>query len=140
MKTSELKRILSEDLVENFDENNDVIYGMYWTVTKREERLIVFGVVPMNVLNALGEYVNTPINDREEEKKYCFKFYDGIDNTISDRFLKLDESDKVFYFSDSYRNVGYIKGLFTEKEIENFPSEIKGAIECGFLLKEKVDE
>ena len=139
MKTSELKRILSEDLVENFAENNDVIYGMYWTVNKREQRLIVFGGVPLNVLNALGEYVDTPINEREEEKKYCFKLYGGIDNTVSDRFLKLDESDKVFYFSDSYRNVGYIKGLFTEKEIEKFPSEIKGAIECGFLVKVEVN-
>lgn len=143
MKTSELKRILSEDLVETFSENEDVIFGVYWTVKKREQRLRVFGVIPLNVLKALGEYVNTPIEEREEreeEKKYYFKFYDGIDNTISDRFLKLDESDKVFYFSDSYRNKFYIKGLFTEKEIENFPPEIKGAIECGFLKKVEVSE
>ena len=140
MKTSELKRVLSEDLVENFSENEDVIFGVYWAVKKREQRLLVFGVIPLNVLKSLGDYVNTPIEEREEEKKYYFEVYDGIDNKILNKFLKLDESDGLFYFHAEHEHIGSLKGEFTQKEIDNFPPEIKGAIECGFFKKVDVED
>ena len=66
MKTSELKRILREDCVEVFNETENGIYGVYWTSWKKDQRLFVRGIIPLGVLKVLGEYHNTPPNERED--------------------------------------------------------------------------
>ena len=53
MKTSELKRVLWEDCVESWSETDDVIYGVFWTVWKKEQRLVVHGIVPLGVLKVV---------------------------------------------------------------------------------------
>ena len=45
MKTSELKRILSE-YCENFNETENVIYDVDWRLWKKDQRLLVRGIIP----------------------------------------------------------------------------------------------
>lgn len=150
MKTSEIKNIIKDNGytfiknefgIEVRNVHKELVLSMHTNDTIYVGEGFCFQSKNIkDVMKALIAYSERPLEEREEEKKYYFKFYDGIDNTISDRFLKLDEYDKVFYFSNSYRSKSYMKGMFTENEIENFPSEIKGAIECGFLKKVEVEE
>ena len=84
-------------------------------------------------MKAIIEYVETPIEKREEVKKYYFELCDGIDKNEDDRYLTVDVHDGVFFL---YK----YKRIFTENEINSFPKEIKGAIECGFLKKVEVDQ
>ena len=135
MKTSELKRILREDCVEVFTESENFIYGVDWTAWKKEQRLGVRGVIPLDVLTVLGKYQNTPISEREDEKMY------EIQNTCSYRYDWGEERLSLYLVKESelyvYRNGK--RQYFTQSEIDNFPKEIKGAIECGFLRKVEVE-
>lgn len=72
MKTKELIENL-RDYAEVFDQNEGVIMGMHWTVDKKIQRLRIFGLTPRVVANWLGEYTATPIEEREEPKKYYLK-------------------------------------------------------------------
>ena len=132
MKTSELKRVLWEDYVETWGENDEVLHGTFWTVWKKEQRLIVNGVVPLGVLKVLVEYQHTPPSEREDEKKYY------IHQPVSNKFLNFVTLNKMYIISDS-KNVEGFQIQFTQSEIDNFPAEIKGAIECGFLRKVEVE-
>lgn len=48
--------------------------------------------------------------------------------------------DHLLYFFDSATETPSIQTKFTEEEISEMPDEIQKAIECGFLVKEEVDE
>ena len=133
MKTSELKRILREDCAEVFSESEHSIYGVFWTVWKKEQRLVVRGFVPLGIITTLGKYHNTPISEREDEKKYY------IHQPINNQYLNYDIKNK-FYFMFEPTNTHDFKTIFTQQEIDNFPAEIKGAIECGFLRKAEVND
>lgn len=137
MKTSELKRILKEDCVEAFDEIEVTIWGEHWAVCKTEHTLVVHGVVPLGVLKVLVEYTNTPLNEREDEKKYRII----NDNTLfkDGEYLTLILNENTYYFSIFNANSEEYQRIFTQSEIDNFPAEIKGAIECGFLRKVEVE-
>ena len=137
MKTSELKRILWEDCVESWSETGDVIYGVFWTVWKKERKLSVDGVIPLGVLKVLGGYNNTPLNEREDEKKYRIVF-DKTISTMND-CLTLRVTKNTYYFSIFDNNDELFQRIFTQSEIDNLPAEIKGAIECGFLRKVEVE-
>jgi len=139
MKTIELKRILREDCLEVFTESENAIYSVCWTVWKKERQLVVRRVIPLGVLTVLGKYHNTPINEREDEKKYQLKVNEfnkriiGVDyiEQIKTTLKKTPEGNQKFIFDN--------KDIFTQSEIDNFPKEIKGAIECGFLRKVEVE-
>lgn len=60
--------------------------------------------------------------EREEEKQYRIKFFEN------EHFVDVRTEDEI----------NMIK--YTETEIENFPPEIKGAIKCGFLIKDEVSK
>jgi len=64
MSTEELKRLLSEDLAEIYSENDEIIYGFFWTVWKDRQKLVVNGYVSLPILNVLGKYTNTNVEDR----------------------------------------------------------------------------
>lgn len=122
MKTKELIRLLS-DYAEIFDQNSGVIMGMHWTVYKKIQKLCIFGPTPRIVSQWLAEYTATPISEREEEKKYYIHLSDSVLNY-----------DGYIGFNPICRAVQ----KYTQSEIDNFPPEIKGAIECGFLKKVEV--
>ena len=140
MKTSELRRILSEDCVEGFSESEHSFYSVYWTVWKKKQRLVVRGFVPLGIITTLGKYHNTPISEREDEKRYQLKVNEfnkkiiGVDyiEQIKTTLKHTPEGNQKFIFDN--------KDTFTQQEIDNFPTEIKGAIECGFLKKIEVEE
>ena len=138
MKTSELKRILREDCVEVFSEHERTIYGVGFTVWKTEQKLVVRGIIPLGVIKVLGEYTNTPLNEREDEKKYLIELFEKANTGLETKYLKYDTSKMKFYFSDNVNENNQFKTTFTQAEIDNFPAEIKGAIECGFLRKVEV--
>ena len=137
MKTSELKRVLWEDYVETWGENDEVLHGTFWTVWKKEQRLIVNGVVPLGVLKVLGEYQNTPPLKREDEKRYRIIVHSAIFKHTD--YLALIVDEKTYYFSMFETDSEEHQKTFTQWEIDNFPAEIKGAIASGFLKKEEVE-
>ena len=64
-----------------------------------------------------------------------------IDNAISaiDECLTLRVTKNTYYFSIFDNNDELFQRIFTQSEVDNFPAEIKGAIECGFLRKVEVE-
>lgn len=71
-----------------------------------------------------------------EEKKYRLKVNPEL---FDDILVSYDPNNHDFYFNDGTDYYEY-KTKFTYEDIEDMPDEIKKAIGCGFLIKEKVDE
>ena len=134
MKTKELIEKLS-DYAEIFDQNEGVIMGMHWTVDKNIQRLRIFGPTPRVVANWLAEYTATPIEEREIEKRYFI--YTTLMNYRNDIHMYLH---KIVGYDGNLWLIDGPDNRFTQSEIDNFPPEIKGAIECGFLKKVEVEE
>ena len=145
MKTSELRQAI-RNLGFDFKETDEyILIGGIFRVFKKIKRINfledgVYGYQRMQLLKLAIEYTETPIEEREEEKKYYFQLYEGFERPICKRFLKLDVSSGLFYFCDGHENRGRFKGELTQKEIDDFPPEIKGAIECGFFKKVEIGE
>ena len=134
MKTSELKKWLEDnkwkydetahyievlDLIKVFTESQVVKFNEYFYSNEKSLELI----------KVVIEYTNTPISEREDEKKYIIKTSIG---TISHFNVYLNTEQNKFILLP-------IEEKFTQQEIDNLPAEIKGAIECGFLRKVEVD-
>ena len=147
MKTSELKRIVEENGYV-FKKAEKFIYISY---LKRERMIldlqdqsitlsdnVKIGTPSIKkIMVALIEYSLTPLNEREDEKKYRIMMGNTI-STMNDS-LTLRVTKNTYYFSMFDYNDEFFQKIFTESEIDNFPAEIKGAIECGFLRKVEVD-
>lgn len=149
MKTSELKKIVEENRYE-FQKKENRIHISYFGIERmildlRDESITVDNDVKLGtprikkIMVALIEYSLTPISEREDEKKYLLKV-----NEFNKRIIGLDyigqikttikstlEGNQKFIFDN--------KDIFTQQEIDNFPQEIRGAIECGFLRKVEVE-
>ena len=63
MKTSELRDWLY-DYAEAFCENDEVMYGMYWTVHKKRKLLRINNWVDKTVANKLIAYTETESEER----------------------------------------------------------------------------
>ena len=142
MKTSELKRIVVENGYD-FEKTNKFIYisGILLEVVKldlQDQSITLRSGFKLDtqstkkIMVALIEYSLTLLNEREDEKKYY------IHQPVSNKFLNFVTLNKMYIISDS-KNVEGFQIQFTQHEIDNFPAEIKGAIECGFLRKVEVD-
>ena len=147
MKTSELRKIVGENLYK-FEKIGDFIYIHYlglkaMILDLRNNSITVDNGVRLTtpcikkIMVALIEYSLTPLNEREDEKKYRIM----IDNAISamNECLTLRVTKNTYYFSIFDNNDELFQRIFTQQEIDNFPAEIKGAIECGFLRKVEVE-
>ena len=144
MKTSELKKWLEDnkwkydetahyievlDLIKVFTESQVVKFNEYFYSNEKSLELI----------KVVIEYTNTPISEREDEKKYRVELAE-----ICEGVLTKDEMRSTIYtMSSMVKSSNETKiifnKIFTQKEIDNFPAEIKGAIECGFLRKVEVE-
>ena len=142
MKTSELKKIVEENLYK-FQKTEDFIYISYFgrermTLDLRDQSITLDMFFRLGtpktkkIMVALIEYSLTPLNEREDEKKYY------IHQPINNQYLNYDIKNK-FYFMFEPTNTHDFKTIFTQSEIDDFPKEIKGAIECGFLRKVEVE-
>ena len=145
MKTSELKRIVEENgyvfkKAEKFIYIRETWLGLEAMKLDLQDQSITLGEgvklvtdTIKNCMVALIEYSLTPPSEREDEKKYY------LHQPINNQYLNYDIKNK-FYFMFEPTNTHDFKTIFTQSEIDNFPAEIKGAIECGFLKKVEVKE
>lgn len=143
MKTKELKKIVKENgyefeegLISVFIKNDgELVMKMSSDGTvSLGQNYFLFSNRIKTVMKALIEYSETPIEEREEEKKYYLKTH--LRNYRDDEFLYLHKhtfSDNLWLIESSYTS-------FTQSEIDNFSPEIKGTIECGFLKKVEVEK
>ena len=147
MKTSVLRKIVEENGYD-FEKTKDFIYISYiglktMTLDFQDQSISLDIFVKLGsprikrIMVALIEYSLTPLNEREDEKKYRImidnNFFTGIE------FLTLRLNNNTYYFSAFDNNGEKYQKIFTQSEIDNFPAEIKGAIECGFLRKVEVE-
>lgn len=137
MKTSELRKWLDENCIKYNEDENYFKSANYWSVQKDEKWLVFLNEINNKLVEKIVEYFNTPLNEREDEKKYRIR----INNTLSkeDDYLTLILNQNKYYFSIFNANSEVYQRIFTQSEIDNFPKEIKGAIECGFLRKVEVE-
>ena len=150
MKTSELKKIVEENGYEfkmnanGIDVFIDTTLGRYFYTQDGDSigldgRYRIKHHKAITITKALLDYIQTPLNEREDEKKYQLKVNEfnkriiGVDyiEQIKTTLKKTPEGNQKFIFDN--------KDIFTQSEIDNFPKEIKGAIECGFLRKVEVE-
>ena len=143
MKTSELKEWLDthgyEDLYvegNGYIEYFSNLYNNFRVYTTNGE-LRFSSNLDERTKAVLCEYALTPLNEREDEKKYRII----VDNTFFQEieYLTLISNRKKYYFSAFKNNEELYQRIFTQQEIDNLPSELKGAIECGFLRKVEVE-
>ncbi len=149
MKTSELKRIVEENGYEfqktnqfifirfndfkimglDLHDHSVVLYPGTYLVTNQIKRIMV----------ALIEYSLTPLNEREDERKYAFELWHKANLSMETKYLKFDKKLELYYLNKNQVENSQFQRIFTQSEIDNFPKEIKGAIECGFLRKVEVE-
>ena len=147
MKTSELKQIVEEHGY-TFQKTDQFIFISFYGLGKMQldlqnhsitvdKNTILVTPCIKKIMVALIEYSLTPRSEREDEKKYRII----MDSTISKDTdcLTLIVNKNTYYFSAFKNNAEGFQRIFTQQEIDNFPEEIKGAIECGFLRKVEVE-
>ena len=141
MKTSELRKIAGENVYE-FQKTEDFIYIHYlghkiMTLDLQNQAITLGNNVLLGtprikkVMVALIEYSLTPLNEREDEKKYRVLMDTNFTQSFS--YLTLILKNNTYYFSVFKNNEEEYQRIFTQSEVDNFPQKIKGAIECGFL-------
>ena len=119
MKTSEFIEKLDKHkgkfLIENISSDDE----LYLTSIKTNQFNIIFyhDEEPDGIIGIIAEYLNTPVNEREEEKKYYLKQI-GIENNHS--FLNYDSSICEYSTYDK-REFGTYQTQFTQSEIDNLP-------------------
>ena len=119
MKTSEFIEKLDKHkgkfLIENIFSDDE----LYLTSIKTNQFNITFyhDAEPDGIIDIIAEYLNTPVEEREEEKKYYLKQI-GIENNHS--FLNYDSSICEYSTYDK-REFGVYKTQFTQSEIDNLP-------------------
>ena len=139
MKTNELRKWLDEENWSYQEDLNCIKIGTLKNISVMKNSYGI-EIKSTNIMTEMSlglfkkfiEYYETPLNEREEEKKYY------IHQPINNQYLNYDIKNK-FYFMFEPTNTHDFKTIFTQQEIDNFPAEIKGAIECGFLRKVEVE-
>lgn len=120
MKTSEF--------IERLDEHRDEILNvenifsddeLYLTSIKTNQFNITFyhDKEPSGIIDIVAEYLNTPVKEREEEKRYYLKQI-GIENNHS--FLNYDSSICEYLTYDK-KEFGTYQTQFTQSEIDEMP-------------------
>src|SRR5699024_4298061 len=107
----------------------DTLHGNFYELDEYKQEALY---------NILDEYIRTPVEDREEEKKYYYRFpykITGIDYKKDahvfkrDGYLILDKSGKHHILNDSDFH-------FTDKEVETLTEKDKALI--ALCVKERV--
>ena len=141
MKTSEFKKHI-QDLKLEFKETDDfILIEPIIKIFKKFDGFItlhdVYNLPTLYKLIKLAtEYSETPISEREEEKKYYIVLSEHFE--LGWQTLNY-EVEKNCYIFHSKPDLKLHKTEFTDKEILEMPFNIKRAIECGFLKKVEVE-
>jgi hypothetical protein len=139
MKTSELNKWLIKSGFAFEEYEKSIVINGLLEIYKEKQALEIFDMswkegIGLELLNKAIEYTNTPISEREDEKKYCVEII--LKGRV--KFVNKDKQTGEFFISTIEQDSQF-QTIFTQQEIENFPKEIKGAIECGFLRKVEVE-
>ena len=119
MKTSEFIEKLDKHkgkfLIENIFSDDE----LYLTSIKTNQFNITFyyDEEPNGIIDIIAEYLNTPVSEREEEKKYYLRQI-GINEY--DNFLNLEYETQSYYVSSNEEFFDY-KTKFTQSEIDELP-------------------
>ena len=129
MKTSELKKSVEGNAFKlafigdwvDFLDKDDVKRG-YVSVTY-PNMLCIFDSCPKNIAQLILDYAYTPLEEREEEKKYCLRvpFHD---------YAYLNFYKGSYVFAGKIQEAGY-QTKFTQKEIDAMP------FDTNFFIKEE---
>ena len=120
MKTSEF--------IEKLDEHRDEILNvenifsddeLYLTSIKTNQFNITFyyDEEPNGILDIIAEYLNTPVEEREEEKRYYLKLK-GFKEPYNT--LNFGERTQSYFISED-DNISGFKNQFTQSEIDEMP-------------------
>ena len=127
MKTSELKKIAEENGCNfmNSDNYYKIDGGAYIfaKVNKGNSEFLILHKLPKVIALAILDYAYTPLEEREEEKKYYLKFpkgYAGIPMYVRLNFGGYDRT----YSSNDYHCTSS-QTQFTQKEIDEMPFDTK---------------
>lgn len=134
MKTSEFRQYLTSKWAFTEEEKHFAISGVA-IVYKNNSKLHL--LMPLNLggggrelFDKIVEYVETPLEEREEETKYYrLMLPDGFSRQF--RFLNYDINREHYVFSSSLE-LGNNRIKFTQKEIDGMP------FDTSFLIKEEV--
>ena len=121
MKTSELKKIV-EDNGYRFESKEDYLFilekfgGAFVCISKTDYELHIKKECPKEFVKSIIEYAYTPLEEREEEKKYYLKSK-LKDRDLNELFVVNGGTlhDNERYLSPTVRN------QFTQKEIDEMP-------------------
>jgi len=131
MKTSELMKIVEENGC-NFMNSGDYykIDGgayIFAKVNKGNSEFLILHKLPKDIAQAVLEYAYTPLEEREEEKKYLLMFPKGY-TKYGKSALTLNIHDN-FYFNGGFdaekTELSNYKKKFTQKEIDEMPFDTK---------------
>lgn len=89
---------------------------------------------PKSIALLLVEYVKTPLEEREEEKKYRLRLPNGFESMLGEDYVCLT-SDKVRerYVITAKETYHGFRNIFTQKEIDKMPQTWQ-----EFFIKEEV--
>ena len=146
MKTSELKKWLdANDWIYQEEINCIIICAFTHVLVMKNSHGIEIKSVNimresgLDLLNKLIEYHQTPLNEREDEKKYKIELNEICEGVLSKEEMRTMVYSMSSRIQSTLHQKLIFKEVFTQSEVDNFPAEIKGAIECGFLRKVEVE-
>lgn len=143
MKTSELKKIVEDNGFLFRKTNNLNVYiddkgGNLFSLQNLETiyvdiQRVVRTKSAKNVLRALLDYSETPLEEREEEKKYRLVFPKGYrkEKVYLGKVEDISSHNHGDYLNTTILD-GFYKVIFTQKEIDEMP------FDTNFFIKEEV--
>ena len=139
MKTSELRKWLDENCIKYHEDEKYFESINFWSVQKDKKWLVFSNEISNELAEKIVEYYNTPLSEREDEKKYRIELAEICENVWTKDEMRATIYTLSSMVTSSSETKVILNNIFTQQEIDNFPKEIKGAIECGFLRKVEVE-
>ena len=138
MKTSEFRKYLEENW--KFEETEDYFKVRNLVIINKKNNRVEFLTCvyldvtdTINFVNKIIEYASTPLEEREEEKKYRLSLSDYFHSSdFMGMYLNLNTETSEYTFNDSSDGVNGYKTHFTQKEIDDMP------FDTNFFIKEEV--
>ena len=141
MKTSELIKkveefgnglsvvLTNETLMLFADNGQTLICTVDETIITTQKEIFVVNSLISNAIELMFEYAKTPLEEREEEKKYRLNLPSGFAKRSG--YLNFDKSKDEYFFADRSETCE-IQTSFTQQEIDAMP------FNPDYLSKEEV--
>ena len=146
MKTSELKKIVEDNgfyfvnescnkiifIYKNSEAHKD--YGQSSFISKEYSWFSVDDSLPKVVAQAILDYAYTPLEEREDEKKYHLRFPKGYNRWYSYLAKEINKDNGEYDCSGKCIDNEKYKNIFTQEEIDAMP------FDTSFFIKEEVND